>query len=157
VLTLSEGIDDEHEDDEGEEDDIEFLESGKDAAEAFQPAEKPFHFVALFVEFAVVFPGIEPVGLGRNHRNHAQIEHQLPRLVALIGFIHQHGKPFRHGAKLAQQRPSLGRIMRVARRQSEDYSRSSIRGNQMNLGVPSAARFADSLGSVFFNAPVPSG
>jgi hypothetical protein len=33
--------------------------------------------------------------------------------------------------------------------QAEHYCRSSIRGNQMNFGVPSAARFPDSLRSVF--------
>src|ERR1700761_2164512 len=45
----------------------------------------------------------------------------------------------------------------MAGRQGEGYGRSSIRGNQMNLGVPSAARLADGLRSVFFRAPVPSG
>jgi hypothetical protein len=33
----------------------------------------------------------------------------------------------------------LPRFDAVARRQGEGYGRSSIRGNQMNLGVPSAA------------------
>ena len=157
MLTLFGGIYDQDKIDKGEEDDIEFLKSGEDAPEAFQSAEKPFHFVAFLVEFAVIFPGIKPVGFGRNHWNHAQIEHQLPCLIALIRFIHQHWKPFRHWAKLFQQQPALGCVVRVAWRQSEDYSRSSIRGNQMNLGVPSAAGFADGLWSVFFNAPVPSG
>jgi transposase len=45
----------------------------------------------------------------------------------------------------------------IARGQREGYGRPSIRGNQMHLGVPSAARLADGLGSVFFRAPVPSG
>jgi hypothetical protein len=36
----------------------------------------------------------------------------------------------------------------MAGRQSEGYGRSSIRGNQMNLGVPSAARLADGLTSI---------
>jgi hypothetical protein len=45
----------------------------------------------------------------------------------------------------------------ITRRQREGYCRSSIRGNQMNLGVPSAAGLSNSLRSVFFNAPVPSG
>jgi len=45
---------------------------------------------------------------------------------------------------------SVRRIVVVAGRQSEDYSRSSIRGNHMNLGVPSAAGFSNSLWSVFF-------
>jgi hypothetical protein len=41
------------------------------------------------------------------------------------------------------------RIVIVEGRQSEDYSRSSIRGNQMNFGIPSAARFSDGLWSFF--------
>ena len=69
MLTLSEGFDDQDEIDKGEEYYIELFEPGEDAAEAFQPAEKPFHFVAFLVEFAVVFPWIEPVGFGRNHWN----------------------------------------------------------------------------------------
>jgi hypothetical protein len=80
VLTLYEGFDDQNEINKGEENDIELFESGEDAAEAFQPAEEPFHFVAFLVEFAVVLPGIEPVGFRRNHWNHAQIKYQLPRL-----------------------------------------------------------------------------
>jgi hypothetical protein len=40
----------------------------------------------------------------------------------------------------------------VAGRQCEDYSRSSIRGNHMNLGVPSAAGFSNGLWSVFFGS-----
>jgi len=69
VLTLFEGFDDQNEIDNGEEDHIEFFESGEDAAEALQPAEEAFHFVTLLIEFAVVFPGIEPVGFWRNHWN----------------------------------------------------------------------------------------
>ncbi len=38
----------------------------------------------------------------------------------------------------------------MAGRQGEGYGRSSIRGNQMNLGVPSPARLADWLEVRFF-------
>src|SRR5208282_6714446 len=141
----------------GEEDDVEFLKSGEYATEALQSAEDPFYFVALLVEFTIILPGIKVVGFGRNHWNHAEIEHQLSRFIALIGFIHEHWKAFWHWAKILQQRPAFWRIMRVSRRKGEDYGRSSIRGNHMNFGVPSAAGFADSLGAIFFNAPVPSG
>jgi hypothetical protein len=37
----------------------------------------------------------------------------------------------------------------VARRQREDYSRSSIRGNHMNPGIPSAAGFSNGLWAVW--------
>src|ERR1700722_739589 len=61
------------------------------------------------------------------------------------------------GSQLFQQGPSFRRIMRVAGRQGERYDRSSIRGNQMNLGIPSATGFPNGLWPVFFKAPVPSG
>ena len=60
-------------------------------------------------------------------------------------------------AQAGQQRAALGRVVRLTRRQREGYGRASIRGNQMNLGVPSAAGLADGLRAVFFSAPVPSG
>ena len=103
--------------DESKEDDVKFLESGKDATESFQSAEKPFHLVAFLVAFSVVFPGIEPVGFGRNYGNHAQIEHQLPRFIALVSLIHPHEKPFLHGTKFFQQRPPFGRIVSIAWRE----------------------------------------
>ncbi len=45
----------------------------------------------------------------------------------------------RHWPEFLQQGSSLRRVMGIARRESEGYGRSSIRGNQMNLGGPSAA------------------
>ena len=48
-----------------------------------------------------------------------------------------------------------GRIVGLSRREAERHGCSSIRGNHMNLGGPTATGLAD--GSVFFNAPVPSG
>ena len=57
MLTLSKGLDDEGEGDEGEEDTVQFLEAGEDAAETFQPAEEAFDFIAFLVEGPVVVPG----------------------------------------------------------------------------------------------------
>ena len=39
--------------------------------------------------------------------------------------------------------------MRLTGRQAERHGRSSIRGNHMNLGVPSASGLADGLPAVF--------
>ena len=36
-------------------------------------------------------------------------------------------------------------VVFIARRKSQGYCHSNIRGNQMNLGGPSDARFADGL------------
>lgn len=96
MFTLPEGFDDECEVEEADEEYVELLEPGEDPAEALEPSEQSFDLVALLVESAVVLPGFDAVGLGWNHRNHAQIEHQLPRLIAFIGSIHQHGQAFRH-------------------------------------------------------------
>src|ERR1700676_1328926 len=63
----------------------------------------------------------------------------------------------RQRADATQQFTSFDRIGSLACGEREGYGRSSIRGNHMNLGGPSAARFSDGLGAVFFNAPVPSG
>ena len=101
--------------------------------------------------------GSIPIRLRRYHRDHPQIQRQLPCFIAFIGPVHQQRQPLRHRSQGFQQGASRRRIVRVAGRKRENYSRSSIRGNHMNLGVPSASRFADGLRSVFFNAPVPSG
>ena len=49
--------------------------------------------------------------------------------------------------------PSVRRIVVVTRPKSKNYGRSSIRGNHMNLGIPSAAGFTDLLRSVFLEPP----
>lgn len=157
MFTLTQCFDDEGEVEEAEEEDIEFLEAGEDSAEALEPAEELLDLVALLVEGAVVFPRIDAVGLGWNHRDHAEAEHQQSGFVRFVGPIHQHRQALRHGTKFSQQGASFGCVVGVAGGQREGYSRSSIRGNQMNLGVPSATRLADGLRSVFFRAPVPSG
>ena len=60
-------------------------------------------------------------------------------------------------AQTAEQLATFGRVVGLARGQRKGYGRSSIRGNHMNLGGPSAAGLADGLRAVFFRAPVPSG
>jgi hypothetical protein len=58
-LALSESFDDEGEGEEAEEDDIELLEAGEDAAVAFHASEEAFDLIAFLVESAVVAPGID--------------------------------------------------------------------------------------------------
>jgi hypothetical protein len=157
VLTLSQSLNDKGEVQESEEDHIEFLEAGEEAAEALQSTEEALNLVALLVESAVVLPGVQPVSLGRDNGKQSQLERELAGLVAFVGAVHHQGQPGGHRPQCFEQRAALRRIMRLARREGEGYGCSSIRGNQMNLGVPSAARLADGLRSVFFKAPVPSG
>jgi hypothetical protein len=66
----------------------------------------------------------------------------LAGLIAFVSAIHQQRKSFRHGSQSFQQGPPFRRIVRMARRQREGYDRSSILGNQMNLGVPSPTGFS---------------
>jgi hypothetical protein len=60
------------------------------------------------------------------------------------------------GSKALQQGTSFWSITCLAERRCERYGCSSIRGNHMNLGGPTASRFSDGLRS-FISAPVPSG
>ena len=59
--------------------------------------------------------------------------------------------------ELVKQSAPFRRVVGLSGREGERYGCSSIRGNHMNLGGPTATGLADGLGSVFFNAPVPSG
>ncbi len=56
-----------------------------------------------------------------------------------------------------QQLTPFWSVVGLSRGEREGDGRSSIRGNHMNLGGPTAAGSADGLGTVFFSAPVPSG
>ena len=157
VFTLSESIDDEREVDEGDEHDIQFVESREDAPEAFETTEQPFHFVSAFVHFPIVFPRFKAVALWRNNRDETQVQCELSCLVAFICLVHQQvqwpiGRP-----KALKQGSPLRCITGLSGRKRECYGCSSIRGNHMNRGGPSGPALADSLRSVFFNAPVPSG
>jgi hypothetical protein len=68
VLALTKCFDDEHEGEEADEEGVKFLESGEDAAVAFEPSEEAFDLIALGVEGAVQAPGRDAVGLGRHDR-----------------------------------------------------------------------------------------
>ena len=70
---------------------------------------------------------MQPVGLRRDHWNHAQMEHQLPRFITFVSAIHQHRKTIRHGSQ-------------------------SIRGNHMNFCVPSASALSNRLWSFFLKS-----
>src|SRR5690606_2774168 len=124
---------------------------------AFQSAKQPLDLVAPLVHFAVVLPGLQARGQGWHDRDKPQIERQLPGLVALVRAIHDQVDRPAWWAQSRQHRPGVGGVMGLPRRERERYGRSSIRGNHMNLGCPSASGLADGLRAVFFRAPVPSG
>jgi hypothetical protein len=74
VFTLSKIIDDQCEIDECEKDDVEFVEAGEDAAEAFEPAEEPGYLIASAIHGFVALPGIQSVALGRKDWDEAKIQ-----------------------------------------------------------------------------------
>src|SRR3990172_6227470 len=156
-LTLSEGLDDQSEVKESQKDNVEFIEAREDAAEAFASAEEPLDLVALAVHGVIILPGIQAIVAGRNHREEAKVQSQLERLVVRIGTVQDEIQRGGQRSDAAQQLAAFDRVGGLARRESNGDGRSSIRGNQMHLGGPSAAGFSDGLGSVLFNAPMPSG
>lgn len=83
MLTLSERFDDEGEGDEGEEDAVQFLEAGEDAAENLQPAEEAFDFIAFSIECLIVAPRVDTIGLGRSGPLRAQPIQIFPRRISL--------------------------------------------------------------------------
>ena len=101
------------------------------------------------VHLAVVLPGCDPIRLRRHDRDETQVQCQLPGLFALVGTIHQQMNRPTGLAQPVQERATLGRIVRLAGREREGDGGSSIRGNQMNLGCPSAAGLSNGLRAVF--------
>lgn len=139
------------------EEDIEFVIAGEDAAEAFESAEEPFDVIALTVELLVELPGFEALRVWRNYRFKAEQAGQTTSFVTLIGHVHDQSATLGRAAEFADQLPAFGAVAVLAGREPEADSVGIIRGNQMNLGVPSSPGFADRLSTIFFSAPVPSG
>ena len=91
MLTLPEGLNDQSEVEESKECDIEFVESREDAAEAFQPPEESFDFVASPVQSLVILPGVKAIAFGQYHRKEVEFQGQLTGLVVLVGLVHDEG------------------------------------------------------------------
>ena len=136
---------------------VELLESREDAPESLETAKQAFDLVAPLVHLAIVLPGRDSIRLRWHDRDETQVQCQLPGLLAFVGTVHQQMDRPTGLAQTVQERAALGRIVRLAWRECEGDGGSSIRGNQMNLGSPSAAGLSNGLLAVFFSAPVPSG
>ena len=134
---------------EGKKHDIEFIEAREEAAEAFETPEEPLDLVAPAVHGFVILPRRQTIALGRDHGNPAEIQGQLAGRVVFVSAVHDEIERRRQRSEAAQKRAALHRVGGFSGREREGYGRSSIRGNQMNLGSPSTARLADRLGSVF--------
>ena len=64
--------------DEGDEHQIELAEATEDAPKAFESAKQTLDFVAGAVLGLLDLPRLEPLPIGRDDRNEAQIQHQPP-------------------------------------------------------------------------------
>ena len=157
LLTLAQCFHDENEAQERHKHDIELVEATEDAPEALEPAEQPLDLVATSVPGLAVRPGIDARRFRRHHRGEAEFKGELAGFIAFVRTIHDQATPARQTRERLHQLAAGRRIVRVSRGERERQSRSSIRGNHMNFGGPSASRLADGLRSVFFSAPVPSG
>jgi hypothetical protein len=51
-----------------------FSKRHKDAAETLESAEEAFDLIALFIERAVIVPGMRSIGLGSDNGNHAEVK-----------------------------------------------------------------------------------
>ena len=70
MFTLSKSLNDECKVDKSEKDNVEFLEAGKNAPEAFQTTQEPLHLIPFLVQLAILFPWVQPVRFWRYDRNH---------------------------------------------------------------------------------------
>ena len=128
-----------------------------DAAIATEPSEQSFHLIATLVHLFVVLPWFDAALQRRHDGDEAQIESELACLIALVGAVHQQVQGPIRRSETSQQCPAFRGVVCLAGRQRERYGCARVSCDHMNLGVPSAARLADGLGSVFLRAPVPSG
>jgi len=94
-------IGDEREVDEGDEHEIELLEAREDAPESFESTEQPFDLIAPLVPGAVVLPGGDATLFGWDYRDKAEVECELPGLVAFVGTVHDQMQRPGHSAQLA--------------------------------------------------------
>ena len=125
----------------------------EDPAIALQAAEQALDLVAPLVQLPVVLPRVHAGRDRRHHRREPQIQRQLAGLVTLVGAVHHQRQRLVVRSPVREELAPFRRIVGLAGGKRERYCRMSIRGNQMNLGGPPAAGFADGLWGPFFLAP----
>ena len=102
---------------EGEEHDVEFIETGEDTPKTLESAEEPLDFVPAAVEHAVVFPRLQAVALGRHDGNPPKIQSQLAGLVVLVGTVHQQRQRRGQRPQAGEQIAALRGVVRLAGRE----------------------------------------
>lgn len=122
------------------------IESGKETAESFVPAEYLFHFVSIFVQLTVVFSYCLSVFPWLHFRNHAKLEIRLTCFLAFIGIVHNHCCVCTAGIlKLFQKLAALRSIARLTGRQRKRYGAAVAFRHHVNLGTPSFSNITDKL------------
>ena len=159
LFTLPQRFGDERCGDEGDEHDIGFVVAGEDPTPSLEPSEHPLDFVAPAVQRLVQRPGLSALRVGRHHRYEARPLSQLARGVVLVGVVHEqrHPGPWVLRTHRLDEPVALGRVARLARRQTPGDDIARTRGNQMKLGRPAPAAASKGLWAVFLGAPMPSG
>jgi hypothetical protein len=67
---------------------VELVEAGKDAAEAFEPAEEALDFIASAIHPAIIFPRAKTIRIGWHYQDIAKFQAQIAGFIALIRPIH---------------------------------------------------------------------
>src|SRR5258708_11501345 len=139
---------------EGHEHHVEFLESREDAPEALEPAKQALDLVAPLVHLAVVLPRGDAIRLWWHDRDETQVQCQLPGFLPFVGTVHQQVNRPAGLAQTVQERSTLGRIVRLARREREGDGGSCIPRDPIDTRRSSSSRLFQGLWAVFFFCPV---
>ena len=136
-----------------EEQRIQLVEAGEDAAVPLQAPKQAFHFVAPLIKLPVVRPEGDAGPAGRHHgvKPSAKASWRVRR--AFVGPIYHHRHRARRRPQAAEPRTPRGGIVGLPRGKREGQRGAGIRGNQMNLGGPAAADWPMACGPLFFARP----
>lgn len=148
MLTLSQGNNNEGEQDEINEKDIKLFIMREHPLKNLKLSEKTLDFTAFFVQLTIIVPQIKAVCLGRDNQRIANSTAVLR--VSSPSYARSISRFVPFAALLSSRKSApFGRVMYVARQKAKHYGCSSIRGNHMNLGCPTASRSPDALLSCF--------
>src|ERR1039457_7201741 len=109
----------------------------------FSLRKQALEFVASTVHSLVILPRLETLRAGWNHWKEAEVQGQLQGFIVFVSAIHDPMQERGQGADTTQPFAALDGVGGLSRGKGEGYGRSSICGNHMNLGGPSAPRLAD--------------
>ena len=86
-----------------------------------------------------------PVRLGRHDRSRRLVSKKPTGLAAFIGAVHRRQRLFDRLVQASQQGAAFGRVVDLPAGKAGNHCNSVTCGDQVELRLPSAARFADAL------------